>query len=1479
MPIWGSVAQAWLLHTQQRELIDYLLLVTEPVLFLANLLPDELKLTPVNASPDGPNESLLLRLSAVEVTRTMEQLDQRSGSSMSFENVRVIGTLIIVASCIGHCHAIHDIRRASQLRSANDKLLDLFFQELSSPSHSQHDVDALLYLFAGCMVLSRTREGDTVTGQHHCVPVIAARIVELLERRNINSQADGRALDQQVDDGMDLDTDFGSQTPLQSRRMNYLDHPRKLVQSACHITTQRVGVAAYATLVQHAKPFQQEMEADESGLVRLTTFLTALANPDLLASLPVISILHDHVGQFGPECTRKILIRIMDGPLGTYENERSEVTHALLLEVMLREIGVWTDAANEQLYDDGTEVYRWFTETALKLKMLSSSTQKMFCRLLLELLQIDQDYGTKGELPSIKSTVFGMLQNSRLDVGYYLSENMSSIFGLFNMARHDEIFSDLDSSLPKDLEWTEGIAIRLFALAHLASSWPSLLQHCIYGIFDTAGLLTSSTDHATFCVVRTSKSLGLQSPQELFRLFAPQLLYTWLDVSRPIEMIPFEIFEYATLVELLEQNLQELYSQLVVFDRRDEIKWLTESLHTTEEKVVRNAFAKAIAYAMSWDIVFDKEGQHVCESRLRNVIKSKSENLSLALTNFPYIVAQICISSDQGELVDKALEKRLKYAYATDALKAMKSYSSNDRPLPTTQQPCFTAKFLPDQMDRAARRLAGSSQQEVSAIAHILTPSTLTVILRTILDTMHPALGPLHACQIVRKLRILIAFAGVHAVQGYPLELLLRALCPLAVDSHCADDVIGILHYLLEQGATHLKSNTSTLTSISLSLLLTMKSFMVSRHDRTTQESQFRSTISRMQIFHEWLVEYLLGCQTAFNGKEDGNRKSTFIKLVQACRDLSLPASADTRNPASSLLQAIMDDEQGKMPVLGRVERKQVVSLLCRQFEMPSSNSRDILGSDLQSIKYAKTVWSTTRSLIQADHYETWAASVLGRAYVASLNPELIRPTERLQLDYIDKPGATINSTQAIVAKIQSLLLVEDRAYVSVAERALRKMVTTFIDVEDHDGAVEFENLLPPQTVEAMSQEYVNVSTKSALGRSSLLSKAQKNELVRAASITGDVQLTNWIRNLAIGICKWTGNSPIVGSLVDLLDVVADSAQQLFPFILHLALQAEQEKDQVIRAAISESFSHHFKQTDTVGIERLILMLDTVLFLLTQPISQERTRMDRLKWLDIDYLSAAKAAAHCKMPSAALYLIELASTPQAAQSTVARSRRVSIDSLTVGTSSNELLLEIYKTVNDPDSFYGVQQAPSLQSVMDRVDHEKDGLKGMILHSARMDASMRRMGQSQETDSQGIIRSMGAMNLNALTHDLLNRSKSKEYNGATTETMLDSARKLQQWDIVPHADSKSSSAMLYSVCRSMSQASSLDAFKVDLSSAMRSAHRKLQDPQLDVLTIRSTLSALAVLTEIDELTVVRSVAELTQLWELMQKRQQGWDLGR
>ena len=1414
------------------------------------------------------------------MNRTIDSLGQskdQRGNTLNRDMIRTIGTLTIVAACLGSCRSMNDNRRATLLLSSNDRLMDLFFLELSSPSHEQLGIDSFLELLAHCMVLPNPRKDVDLAVEHRCMSSIASRITGLIQTRKANMEPDPFGRDDDSDDGMDIDLDDESQATNLGRQPETTYYPRRLVQSTYHPATQRMSITAYATLMQHLQPSEDNTDADQIALGKLTAFLVRLTPSDLLACRPMISAVYDHVGHFNPEDTSKLISRILDEPLRSYDHERSETTHALTMEIMLGEIEQWTDPGNSVLYEDALELYSWLTRTALPAGILSNSVQRKFSAVLLQLLSIDPEYGHSGELPSSRTTLFSMLQNSNLEVGHYLSKHISSIFNLYTLAKHDEVFDDLNSSLPTDVEWAEGIALRLLALAHLASSWPSLLRRCIYGVFDTAGQIASSTSYATRCISYTSQSLGLSSSEDLFRLFAPQLLFTWLDFSRPIANVPFSIFGYGTLLELVEQNMAEVYAQLVIRGHFDGIAWLVDVLHTTEERVFRAAFPKAVAYAMSWDIaVGDKDHQNVCESHLRQLMKSSTEYRSLVVANFPQVVAQMFISLDQDGLVEKALEKKPSYSYVSDALKDIKSYSSSDRALPSTQQPHFKAKYLPDQMERAARRT--SSSQEVMTIVQDLTPPVLTTILRSLLDEIHPALGSLHACQIVRKLRLLVAFAGVNAVQGYPLELLLRTLRPLAVDSHCADDVLGILYYLFDRGLTYLKTNIPVLTSTALLILLSMKSFVVSRQDNTTQESQFRSTVSKMQSFHDWLVQYLLGCRDAFIVKDDEQKKAVFSALVQACRGFSLPASADKRNPSSILLQALMDDEQSKTPVLRKTDRKQIVSLLCVRFEIPDSAAQDILGSDSKSIEYAKCVWSTTRSLSQADKYEVWAAKVFGRAFAASVAPESIRPTGRIQPDFIDSALEELNSVQAIVAKIKDLLSSDSRTNVGVAEKTLRKIIARFNDTKDHDGAVEFESMLPLEIVEAMSEPYAVNGDTHGLGRSSLLSKTVKDELFKACEITDSKTDRVWIRDVAMSVCKWVGNDPVVGSVHDLLKIVKESAEQLFPFIIHLSLQAEQEREQIVRSIVSESMTSHFVQTSHTTQGRCRLMLETLIYLLTQPMLQEQTRMDRLKWLDIDYNLAAKAAAYCNMPTAALYFIELATTPGSSQTTRGRSRRSSVDVSAMTMPSNELLLEIYKSVDDPDSFYGVQQAPSLQSVMNRVDHERDGLKGIMLHSARMDASLRRMGQTQESDSQGIVKSMGAMNLNSLTQGLIKQDRGKEHDATTTETMLDSARKLQQWDIVPPEASFSSSAMLYSVCRSMSTASSLESFKTDLSDAMRVAHREIQNSHTGASSIRSTLSALAILTEIDELIAVRSVSELNQLWDLMQSRQQGWDLG-
>ncbi|KAG9539113.1 hypothetical protein KCU79_g19788, partial [Aureobasidium melanogenum] len=185
---------------------------------------------------------------------------------------------------------------------------------------------------------------------------------------------------------------------------------------------------------------------------------------------------------------------------------------------------------------------------------------------------------------------------------------------------------------------------------------------------------------------------------------------------------------------------------------------------------------------------------------------------------------------------------------------------------------------------------------------------------------------------------------------------------------------------------------------------------------------------------------------------------------------------------------------------------------------------------------------------------------------------------------------------------------------------------------------------------------------------------------------------------------------------------------------------------------------------------------------------------------------------------------------------------------------------IYSRVDDPDSFYGVKQSPSLESVLARVHHEGDGIKGLMLHSARMDASMRQSGLADDSDKVGLIGSVGAMNLSSLTHDLL-KQKGGQSTNATTDAMLNAARKLEQWDVAPPQKNSSAASTVYGMFRGLATATNLESVQMELNRALGSSIQHLQDTRLDASAIRATLSSIAVLNEIDELT------------------NNGWDIGR
>src|SRR5207237_2002466 len=123
--------------------------------------------------------------------------------------------------------------------------------------------------------------------------------------------------------------------------------------------------------------------------------------------------------------------------------------------------------------------------------------------------------------------------------------------------------------------------------------------------------------------------------------------------------------------------------------------------------------------------------------------------------------------------------------------------------------------------------------------------------------------------------------AGEVATQGYPLAMLLHSLRPFLTESHCAEDAIGLVQYLFTHGKEYLSGTPSFVAGISLSILASLRAFLESSQDSTTQESQHVSTMSKAQAFHSWFGEYLEEYQS---GKLKNSSWNAFRAILQSAK-------------------------------------------------------------------------------------------------------------------------------------------------------------------------------------------------------------------------------------------------------------------------------------------------------------------------------------------------------------------------------------------------------------------------------------------------------------------------------------------------------------------------------------------------------------------------------------------------------------------
>jgi ataxia telangiectasia mutated family protein len=311
---------------------------------------------------------------------------------------------------------------------------------------------------------------------------------------------------------------------------------------------------------------------------------------------------------------------------------------------------------------------------------------------------------------------------------------------------------------------------------------------------------------------------------------------------------------------------------------------------------------------------------------------------------------------------------------------------------------------------------------------------------------------------------------------------------------------------------------------------------------------------------------------------------------------------------------------------------------------------------------------------------------------------------------------------------------------------------------------------------------------------------------------------------------------------------------------------------QTTRAQLSEVFRDWFRICNEATIPHVKVLINTILYLRTQPIPQEITIADREHWLDLDYGDLAEAAAKCKMFKTALLFIEIRSS-QAAQA----SRRASgVQKLPPPT---DLLLLVFKNIDDPDSFYGVGQESSLAAVMDRLEYERDGFKSLSFRGAHYDSQMRRKEDIDEVDSRGMIEALNILNLNGLSYSLL---RSQLQDGRATDMFNSSyqtARKLEHWDIPAPVAHKTEAATVFRVFQCINSASDLATISRGLDTNFLDTMTQMTKESQTGSSLHSSLRTLAVLTEIDEAVNVEDASQLQEAWERMQSRNPWMRLGR
>ncbi|PVH96335.1 hypothetical protein DM02DRAFT_569817, partial [Periconia macrospinosa] len=1457
--IMGPVAQARMQTDTLHEFSQFLLLL-DPVAEFA--LQPSLTASPTNTSPSNhvlQLEGRILDFCLSELEKTKQRWAQWSEhypQNINADMLRIIVNLCVVSSALVSLVKQQD-QRTNDLETAIDRFVRSFVRLLTKPQTERYKVDAVLETCAQNLPdIGEMQALSRATFKDAGILFLANHLSGALgDRKEIK-----QSFYAEDNDFMDIDDGPNSQATAGASEFE-ADVPRYDIAASSEAGAFYCCFSTYIHLVKFVgDKFDKESDCIPSEFI---AYLASIPEADLLRSRQFIRTLLQGRFKVSREDAMKLLERLSDALIDprAREHNTSEVANSMILEILAGTTEIWsiepTDHETQDLYDHAEALYSYYTKGMEKSNVRKSpGLQVRLATFLHGLLWHQPGFGQNRKVPSVRTSLFELLAKGEMIVKCHIAERLSDIFEDFVLSEHDKILQDVDDSLPSGEGWLEGIAIRLLVFSKLASRWHTVQRQCIYRMFATAGSIPGATYHAKRCISNVAAARNMGDSQALFRLFASQIIFTWLCRDRKFAEIPFATFGYETLKDLLRDVEAEAVGQAIMRGQKDEVDFIAKQLGDSTLSVLVRNLPKAAAYTISWDtcVGYARNKSIASSSNLLRDSIGKVQYAELILRQFPQVLGHIFQTIGHEDRVSKQFDKRPAFHDASKALSEMNNISHSTITLDIEIEPSFSAYYLNDQLDRLCRRTGDNPDS-------FWTSSNYTLVTRMLLDRIHPALGSLYARSIIRKLRILVALAGPVAYEGYPLQMTLQSLRPFLTDIQCAEDVVGIMQYLLEHGAEYLKRDLSFVTGIGLSILISIRVFLGSSQESTTQQSQYMATMDTATKFHRWFTRYLKSYADSLADSEGSANIKAFRLITTAASLVRTEGNSLRGTEESKLLLEILDDVRSGRKLLNNTSREVALDLLCQNFQPAPSARDDVLGSDADAAKYALHVWDSCRRSNVGDGYLLWAARVLGRAFSAYGEIGQSTTPSHPWLAHITASSENSlgrASREAVIKEIIGVFYSDDRHEVSLAEESIRLTLSRLPHAQ-HDYVVELNEIIPRHITKALGLP-VDAGGESTLPFAT-------DVLEQCVGVTHSKTVSLWTRDLAISLCRVASHEPLLGSLPKLLLGFSHMAERLFPYILHLVLAGEFEGERSVRRTISAAMMDWFSHCDTAHIPQIRIFIEAILYLRTQPVPKEVTRVDRDRWLDIDFVKAARAATMCGMYRSALLFAEIAAEP-----TVKASRRSS--SITESTKLPvDLQLSIYKNLDEPDSFYGVDRGYSLESVIDRVDYEGDGVKSLLFRGARLDSQIRQSSKVQATDTRGMVKSLIMLNMNSVTHSLLSNDQFRNIGEDGVENTLHTARKLGQWDIKAPEMNHSEHSTLFKAFQGLHYATDTTSAKRSFDNQILATVGHLVGGYSSSPSTQSYLRTLAILAEAHDVVGSRSDDDLIEIWEQMKEREQ------